>query len=146
LKTLTIHRKQFPKFSLGIMNFDDTILTTIECPWIPFEKSLAGKPFESCIGYGMYRLEKHDGQKYKNTVALVSEELDVFHNSRDRENANQRFTCAIHIANYVRDIKGCIGVGLGLTIPGEMITQSANAMKIFRQRIGEYTHINIKPF
>jgi len=73
-------------------------------------------PDETAIPYGTYRLIINHSDKYKRTMPLVLNVPD-FNGIR------------IHILNWARESKGCIGVGK--TKGKDMIGRSATAFKEF---------------
>jgi len=112
---------------------------TIERPWVPTPLSRGGMSGKSCVPRGLYLLEPHSSEAHPNTWALVNPEMDVVH-YEDRLHPNLRCLVLIHIANYARELRGCIGVGTGRTVDGDgvnMVTGSRVAM-INLQRLLPY--------
>jgi hypothetical protein len=90
-----------------IMLPDGSRLATIEQPWNN------NKPFSSCIPEGIYDLVYHNGNKYKNTYALVNPSLHVYHLPEDRgSDTTGRYACVFHSANWASQLLGCIAPGL----------------------------------
>ena len=117
----------------GFLSFPGTVLATIEQEWRPDPLRIGGESNNSCVPDGTYRLIPHtrpvSGHK---VVALVNEDLGVYYLRSDRpENSTFRFLCLIHIANWSRDVSGCVGPGLGKSgsHDGPMVTSSTAAMK-----------------
>jgi hypothetical protein len=89
---------------------DGTAFQTLELPWIPNPAAPGGEPDVSCVPAGLYRLVTHDTPAHPKTFALVNPDLGVIHEP-DPAYPSYRTACLIHIANRVRDLEGCIGVG-----------------------------------
>ena len=121
----------------AFLSFGNEILATIERPWIPADTP-GGKPNESCVPAGVYRLIPHtrpdpdptDDKPPKEVYALVNESLGVYYLKEDRPNGVGRYLILIHIANWVHNVIGCIGPGLafGPSSKGPMVKSSAAAM------------------
>ncbi len=137
----------------GFLSWNGEVLCTIERPWIedPAGK-LGGKPNESCVPAGTYKLvpytRSRDG---KQVVALVNESLGVYFTKADMDAAGKggRFKILIHIANWVKDIIGCIGPGIYKAdtslSSGRMVAKSTDAMKQVMAFInGDEAEIEIK--
>jgi hypothetical protein len=56
----------------------------------------------------------HDTPKHPKSFALVNPNLGVIHEP-DITYPHARVACLIHRANYLRDLEGCIGVGMAAT-------------------------------
>jgi len=90
---------------------DSTVLYTLELPWVPEDGFPGGAPDRSCVPAGKYDLALHDTPKHPKSFALVNRDLGVIHEP-DPTFPNARVACLIHVANYVSQLEGCIGVGL----------------------------------
>lgn len=91
----------------------DTLLQTLERPWIPSPLGVpGGHPYTSCVPAGVYALEVHDTITHPQTWALVNHELGVYHQDSEIQSQGGRALCLIHSANVVRQLAGCIAVGL----------------------------------
>ncbi len=75
---------------------------TVEKPW------LNNKPFESCLPAGNYKLVPHKSPRYGNVFCIVNEDTGV---TVHKEAWSKRYACLFHVANYARDVLGCVGVG-----------------------------------
>ena len=75
-----------------------------------FNRSGTGVPKDE------YRLERHNGEKYKNTWALIGDGVSHFKTS-----GIPRFACCIHPADYPSNLKGCLAPALGITAQGTTI-------------------------
>ena len=100
--------KRFPSTKHGVFGFA-TIggeqFYSIERPWLNNEPSI------SCVPRGTYTLEQHDSRAHPDTYALVNEDLGVYHYPAP---GSKRTVILIHVANTIRDIEGCIGLGMDL--------------------------------
>lgn len=89
---------------------EDFLADTIERPWIPSPVCRGGLKSRSCVPPGIYRLERHNTEAHPHTWALVNPLLDVVHVGDDTDE-RIRTNVLIHIANYAREVKACIGIG-----------------------------------
>ncbi len=107
-----------PEGVLGELNFPSGLkLFTIERPW------LENKPFVSCIPAGVYQLEWDTTGRIKNVPRLVA--------TQPRTQIN------IHVANWARELHGCIAPGLdwGINEGVPSVTNSRHAMDLFLEQI-----------
>lgn len=95
----------------GKLILDGQTLYSLELPWIPDAGFPGGEPDKSCVPPGVYQLELHNTAKHPKAFALVNRDLGVIHEP-DPEFPNARVACLIHVANYPKDLEGCIGLGL----------------------------------
>lgn len=107
------------------------------------------------IREGVYNLESHAGTKYKNVVALVNEDLYVYHWPNPKA---RRAAILIHPANFQSQLKGCIALGQTKTMMEdnkmgrqvEAITKSIATVKEFMEfynscvKQGEHVRIEIR--
>jgi hypothetical protein len=126
--------------TLGLLLIPEASLTlcTMECPWIPSPTCKGGLKDESCVPVGVYQLVKHESKEHGRTWALVNHDLDVVHYEGDDHDPDEdRATCLLHVGNYVRNVKGCIGVGLAhaLTNGEHWVTSSTRAMDRLRMAV-----------
>lgn len=128
-----------PDCTLGKLIVPDANLTlfTMERPWIPSTnpEDKGGVKFKSCVPVGEYRLERHDTTRKPRTWALVNHHLDVVHQENDDNDPDEdRATCLIHVANFARQLEGCIAPGLTIqkTGPDYWVTSSVRAMNNLR--------------
>lgn len=83
-----------------------------------FNRSGTGVPKDE------YRLERHNGGKYKDTWALIGDGVSHFQTP-----GIPRFACVIHPADYPSNLKGCLAAALGITAQGTTIdSDKATAM------------------
>jgi len=121
--------------TLGALIVGDTEFHTIEKPWIK-HSAPGGKPFESCIPDGDYRLEPFERTNGDTVYCMVSEELNVWFDEDDRPNLSGRYACLIHSGNWAKDVVGCVALGLGKTVDdagNPMVTSSKTAMTRFHE-------------
>lgn len=132
----------------GVLSLPDHDLATIERPWVR-ANTLGGKPFASCVPDGEYRLDPWTRPNRGEVYILSNPDLGVYRLEEDRTRGIGRFLVLIHIANYVRNIVGCIGPGTQRVIMKDKktgtyeraVASSGEAMKILRQYLGrEETH------
>jgi hypothetical protein len=107
----------------------DFLCQTMERPWVPQSGSNGGFPGRSCVPRGTYRLMRHNSEAHPYTWALVNSDLDVIHYP-DKLRPLSRCLVLIHVANYARELRGCIapGYGRGDSEGEKMVTQSRRAM------------------
>jgi len=133
--TLTRERNPQPDCTLGYLQVGSLKLATIERPWVPSPTCKGGKKGESCVPLGTYDLVLHKSLKHGKTWALVNHELDVVRfEGEDGDPDEDRATCLIHVANYARELQGCIAPGIAHQRQGNeyMVTSSRKAMEILR--------------
>lgn len=94
----------------------------MEAPWKDNQR------FESCIPSGLYRLEDHGGDKYRDTFALVSEDLGVSHWPCDTA---ARYACVLHRARSHHHLSGCLAPAMGIAMDEGLpiLTGSAVALQ-----------------
>ncbi len=104
------------KSTLGFLNLEcDTsfLLYTLELPWKNNEQRV------SCIPCGLYDLEFRNSPKYGDHILV--------------KDVPGRSYILFHVANYPKDIKGCIGTGL--TQQKDFVGQSLKAHHKLMNRI-----------
>lgn len=94
-----------PFGTFGELIINDNKFYTVERPWLNNERE------KSCIPAGEYRLEKHVRQNGNLVVALVNEEIGIYHYPNEKA---KRDLILLHPANTMDDVIGCIGIGEGL--------------------------------
>lgn len=133
-----------PTVTLGWMTYRDQAWATLERPWLPTDDHRGGRPRESCVPDGEYELRNHSGPRFANVWALVNPDLDVHH----MPTGTGRSAILIHAGNRVRDVIGCIAIGL---IHGQLdgqpaVLSSAQAVSQFRQALrNELPRLRIQP-
>jgi hypothetical protein len=108
---LTLQRtSQTADCTIGMLTLPQTDLCTLELPWVPEAGFPSGAPDRSCVPAGIYQLVLHDTPKHPKSFALVNRALGVIHEP-DPAFPNARVACLLHVANFIRDLEGCVGVG-----------------------------------
>lgn len=120
-----------PEYTLGWMHYNGLKLATIERPWIPVREHKGGKPRESCVPDGNYKLIRHSSNQFPDVVALINEELDVYYQPSNRPG---RYTILIHQGNWVRNVIGCIAIGMrhGVLQGERAVLESGKALNELR--------------
>jgi len=112
---LVLDRTLYDDASVGALAGEALKLTTLELPWVPDLLAPCGVKGRSCVPVGAYALVPHHSEKHPQSWALVNHDLWVYHQDEevpaDRKGL-ARTECLLHIANYVRQLEGCIAVGL----------------------------------
>ena len=138
----------------GFLSFGKTILATVERPWIEADTP-GGKPYESCVPDGLYRLRPHtrpdpdptDDKPGQSVVALINPDLGVYYLEADMPAEGGRFLVLIHLGNWAHDVVGCIAPGLakGASSRGPMVKSSRAAMgKLMSYLNGEEAELEIR--
>jgi len=124
MKTITLTRHSYhPAATIGKMRIENSredsyfLFHTIERPW------LDNKPFESCIPEGEYIVEPYSSEKYPDVYEI--------------KDVPGRTKILIHVANYAKDVQGCIGLGLSLPDNQLMVGKSRDAMRKFKRLMGK---------
>ncbi len=142
-----------PTETEGILTISgtDVKLATIEQPWVPNPNGeKGGKPFQSCVPDGMYKLLPWKRPSGAEVYLMLNPDLGVHKLPADHEAGNGRDLCLIHLANFVTDIAGCVGPGLKRTLlknrktaqVERAVSSSGAAMGVLRRTLGrEETHI-----
>jgi hypothetical protein len=125
-----------PDCTLGLLFVGTLSLCTIERPWIPSAVGKGGQKGVSCVPVGTYRLVRHNSDAHPMTWALVNPELDVVHFATDAD--PRRALVLIHIANWARELRGCIGVGTRAQSDSagtHMVADSKKAMRLLQATV-----------
>ena len=132
----------------GVLSLPDHNLATIERPWVPVDAP-GGKPFESCIPDGEYLLNPWVRPDDSEVYILFNSDLGVYQEEDDMPDGVGRFLVLMHIANFVRNVVGCVGPGTRRAIMRDKktgtyeraVSSSGEAMRILRKVLGrEETH------
>lgn len=139
MKTLTVIREpSTAQATTSTLTFNGVSMFTLERPWIPTDPG--GKPSESCVPAGRYKLYPHTRANDDKVRALVNPGLGVYYLKGDRPNGVGRYLILIHAANWVDQIIGCLAPGIGRTYEcerGPMVTSSRKAMSILMRWLGD---------
>ncbi len=87
---------------------------TVEKPWVDLNNDGIGDENQSCIAAGTYTVKRHESPTHGECWAI--------------QDVVGRTYIQIHVANYPRNVKGCLGVGLGINRPKDMVTNSGDAL------------------
>ena len=110
--------------SVSVTTPDTTLMFSgVEKPWRD------NKPFVSCIPSGIYVGIPWESSKFGNVYGIVGGTVSL-----TKGNA-ERYACLFHVGNYEKDVSGCIALGRG-SAPN-MVTNSRDAMNMFREIIGD---------
>lgn len=134
MNTLELDRiGKLPNCTIGVLTYKDILkLYTIERPW------LNNEPFKSCVSCGLYSLKSHNSASHLNSFYLENENLGVSLNG-----ITIRTAILIHIANYVKDVVGCIGVGTELMQSRWGVSNSKVAMGLLNEVVNSKDDWNI---
>jgi len=103
-----------PEGTLGVIKFADETFYTIERPWRDNALNV------SCIPEGTYEVNWRESPRFGFTWEL--------------QDVPSRTYILIHVANFPKDIQGCIGLGTSLMADRIAVSNSRNAMKKFEAR------------
>ena len=119
------------KETQGFLSFPGKMLATIEQEWREDPDRPGGESNNSCVPAGVYRLIHHTRPDGKEVVALINETLGLYYLEEDLPPEGGRYLILMHIANWSKNVIGCIGPGLGKAdhANGPMVTSSKAAMK-----------------
>jgi len=96
----------------------------IERPW------LDNRPSASCIPAGRYVLIPYSSAKYPDVWAFYGGTVGIETGDRTR--------CLIHVANYVHQVQGCLGIGFSTGTKDSLpcVWQSKKALDDLRNGVG----------
>jgi len=132
----------------GVLSLPDHNLATIERPWVPVDAP-GGKPFASCVPDGEYLLNPWVRPDDSEVYIFFNSDLGVYQEEDDMPDGVGRFLVLMHIANFVRNVVGCVGPGTRRAIMRDKktgtyeraVSSSGEAMRILRTVLGrEETH------
>ena len=86
-----------------------------------------------------YTIEKHNGNKYQNTYALIGDGVGHY----PGEDEKPRFACVIHEAVFPEDLEGCFAPALSIA-PIGMTIESGEATRQLLEYLGQYETGTIK--
>jgi|TARA_R100001530_G_scaffold120016_1_gene87255 hypothetical protein len=110
--------------TLGKLFYEDEEYYTIENPW------LNNQPNISCIPEGDYTMIRVDSPKYGANMWEIS-------------NVEDRTHILIHVANFAKDVRGCIGFGSEIFANLEGVAKSRDAINKFYQQTKDYNHLRL---
>lgn len=101
------------KETVGIFSYENFYCNTLELPWLENATGI------SCIPDGYYKCRKIQSPANGDCIEIT--------------NVVDRTYIQIHIANFKRDIEGCVAVGSSLVdIDGDGLLDVANSSKTFK--------------
>ncbi len=106
-----IRIKSTSKVTLGLL---DNNWWTVEKPWVDLNDDGIGDENQSCIAEGVYTCKRHISPAHGDCFEI--------------QNVVGRTHILFHVANWARDVKGCIGPGTGIVLRNDMVSHSRNAM------------------
>jgi hypothetical protein len=109
---LLLRNAYFPDRTLGRLRVGDREFHTLERPWIESNFHKGGRNWESCIPDGEYLVKEYESEKRGQVWRLTNPDLDVFGNEPGMSNKAGRWDILIHAGNYVKDVVGCVAIGL----------------------------------
>lgn len=135
---LALHRMYLPDMTLGRLYVGEDVYATIERPWIANVDGPGGVLRESCVPDGDYRLIPHESSRFPGTYALINEQLGVWYQQRPAGQSWGRTAILIHSGNWVRNVIGCIAIGMQHGRLGDQraVIDSARAMREIRAALG----------
>lgn len=130
--------------TLGTLRVGDVTFSTIERPWIENAKGPGGMPRESCVPPGIYQVQPWNSVHFPATYILINNALGVYMQPNLIPPGQKwgRSAILMHIANRVKDVIGCIGVGMEHgAIAGEpAVLRSVAAMRELNKLLNRHSH------
>jgi hypothetical protein len=102
---------------------DDHELFTIERPW------LNNEAFKSCIPQGAYQCHRYSSAKYPDTFEVGG--------------VPGRSKILFHVANYPRNVQGCIGLGMDLMGDRCAVSRSRDAVAEFDRLMSDVNQFEL---
>lgn len=102
-----------PAFTFGILNADGLKFCTLELPWKNNQRQV------SRIPKGFYAIHRIVTTKGRETFQI--------------QDVPDRTEILFDIANYTKELRGCVALGMGLLIEPPMVTNSTQAMQEFME-------------
>ena len=112
----------------SILAYGDVRCWIMEREW-QFNRPGTGVPKDE------YRLERHDGVKYKGTFALIGDGVSHF-----KTLGIPRYACVIHSAGYPTNLKGCLAPAIGIGPHGTTIDSDEATAKLLADLDREDSH------
>ncbi len=114
MKTITLERFCYhPNATLGVIEVDSERFYTVERPW------LDNKANVSCIPVGTYEMGWRESPRFGETWHV--------------KDVPDRTHILIHVANFSRDVQGCIGLGMSLMGDTVAVSESKKAVTRFEE-------------
>ncbi len=102
---------------------NERVCVTVERDWKNNEKSV------SCIPAGTYQVRRHDSPSKGDCFSLSNPNVGV-----TVRGPSKREHCLIHIANFVHEVIGCIGVGTCFMTSAWGVANSAKALSMLKEK------------
>jgi hypothetical protein len=120
------------------------IFATMERPWIENPAGLGGMRRQSCVPPGVYRVDPWHSVHFPETYIITNPELGVYRQPGDIPAGQKwgRSAILIHVGNFVRNVIGCIAVGMEHgRLQGEpAVLRSVMAMRELNKLLNRGTH------
>lgn len=128
----------------GTLRAGNAIFATIERPWVDNPHGVGGVPRMSCVPPGTYWVKPWHSANFPDTYIITNPTLGVYLQPGDIP-AGQgwgRSAILMHVANRVRDVIGCIGVGMEHgSVQGEpAVLRSVMAMRELNKILSRGVH------
>ena len=128
----------------GILQVDGRVFASMERPWLENPAGPGGMPRQSCVPPGVYRVDPWHSHNFPETYILTNPDLGVYRQPFDipKGQAWGRSAILLHSANRVRDVIGCIAVGMEHGhIGGEpAVLRSVMAMRELNRLLNRGSH------
>lgn len=102
-----------PNATLGVIKLHDKTFYSVERPWLDNQVSV------SCIPTGEYELGWRESPRFGQTWHV--------------QDVPDRTYILIHVANFSKDVEGCIGLGMDLMGDTVAVSNSRAAVKKFEE-------------
>lgn len=142
---LTLKRIAYLRdYTAGLLTVLNQTFSTVERPWIPTPAHRGGTNSFSCVPDGDYKLEPFVGARFQNVYALSNPDLDVYVGLPTGKLG--RSAILIHEGNTVKDVIGCIAIGMAASADGSRVSESVQALNFLRSILGKDVHtLSISP-
>lgn len=102
---------------------NEIICRTVEKPWNNNKKS------ESCFPAGHYEVRRHESPSKGDCFSISNPDVGVTVNG-----PSLRTHCLFHVANYPRDVEGCVGPGEHFMQSAWGVSNSRNTMDMLKEK------------
>lgn len=130
--------------TLGTLYVGTSKFSTLERPWLENPEGPGGMPRKSCVPPGAYILAPHHSKNFPNTYAIFNPDLGVWYQPHEIPAGQKwgRSAILIHVGNRVRDVIGCIAVGMEQgELTGEpAVLRSTMAMRELDKLLNRQSH------
>lgn len=124
VKVILIRQDNSSIRSLGALITPKSIYDTVENPWLNNRRNI------SCIPIGTYTCKRYSSDKYPNTFEIT--------------NVPNRTHILFHIANWAKDLEGCVGLGTIKYRNGTGVGNSGRAMSNFMEEFKEIDEFQLE--